>query len=193
MNFSEALPDIAASYSDRYVSSDLYQSGYDYNQYYTDDAVKACGDNILTNVNRKKLDNRNNCAADTKYPGALDVKKIQDPTNNSKGMDETFVANSNVSNKKVTWGPSVVYDYDSQVIPGVEYFHRGPKYIMKPKKKDSLFDDNVFLLLIFAFIMYVLYTVISLKMEVDHLQRIIQMLQYQAHGHVLPSAPPMML
>jgi hypothetical protein len=162
MNFSEALPDITASYAGQYVSSDLYHSGYDDSIYYKGTS-DVCGENILSNVTNKRLDDRNSCSGTATYPPYLDVKQIQDPTSASKGMDEAFAPK-----KRVHWGPTVVH-----TLPGGA---RRPKH----HHRNDLFDDNFFLVVFFAFALYVLYTMITLRMEVNYLQKTIQMLQYRS-------------
>jgi hypothetical protein len=160
MNFSEALPDFTASYADRYISPDLFRSGYDDSLYYADTA-STCGENILVNVNNKKLTDRNTCTAATAaYPGFLDVKKIEDPTSASKGLDEAFSASNR---KKVSWGPVVVYDEKNRARGG-------------ERREKDLFDDNILLFIFFAFVMYLVYSLISLKMEVGYLQKTLHLM-----------------
>jgi hypothetical protein len=185
MNFTEALPDITASYAGSYLTPDLYISD---NQpdYFSPDSIAMCGSNILENVNHKSLNNRNTCAVASAYPGELDMKKQRDTDSYSRGL-EGFVPGRETRpvavgesvypiKKRVSWGPSVVHDYE----PFASCTGGGCS-----RSSGGFLDmgDNTVVLLLFAFILYMIYCMMNMKTELDHMKRSVYMMHYNNGSH----------
>ena len=162
MNFSEAIPDITSSYSYNYLDPDLFLT---YN-----DPYQECGD-LLKNVNNKKINS--NCSAS--YPGPVDVKKLSDKNGSAytKGFDEQFTPTKQ-SEKRVTWAPSTVYP--------ISNFKSSPDHKCHGKdnhSSKSIFDDHMIVFITFVFVLYLVYSLITLRIELDHIKKILNMQQYQ--------------
>lgn len=158
MNFSEAIPDITASYSYNYLDPDLFLT-------VNDSPYQECGD-LMKNPNNKKIESS---CTNSSYPSPVDVKKVSDKsgTSYSKGMDEPFT--SSPLQKRVTWGPSTVYPLPSSHFQSHKCDHKEHS-----KTKSTLFgDDNMVILLTFVFMLYLIYSLITLRLELDHVKKVL--------------------
>ena len=159
MNFHESLDDYTQSHLNQ--NNSVYYESADYKSYFSDDAITACGGDILKNVNNKKIDRnadqctKNNTSGPIQY---YDTKLISDTGRDYTGMDESF-RTKNKFNKLYGGGSN-----------------------------KSIMNDGILLLLVFAFVMYIIYSIIALKMEVNYLTQLVNIIAL--NNKILTQQPP---
>jgi hypothetical protein len=163
-----AVPDYANSYSDSYLSHDVWISDYDYENY----DYSKCGGNILVDVGRKKLDDRRgaelcsgwkNTPVDPKplkdIPGVLpDPPTFSDISKNPLPLYKTvkqkfYDGLNNYGNLYIPYGRAALEGFSSR------------------KKK----DDHFVMVLLFIFIVYLTITCITKSIENNYLKQMIMM------------------
>jgi hypothetical protein len=172
MSYEVASPDYSHSYYNTFV--DLTDYYNDYDDHITEE-IKSCGREIA-GLHPSKVDLSKNNYTCTNVPTSNPAQKrydLHDINLDTQGgyVDESFTSRPS-SAGPVTNSAGPVTNSAGPVTNSVGPVTAG----FTSKKSNNILDDPIIKVLLFAFIIYMIYSVISLKLEINYLNKMIMFL-----------------